>query len=308
MKENEKITVRLRENLAAGGFKSSIVSVKRLHKLKDDIENQRQLKSFSGKFFDGSLSHLKFEPPGELKTAASVIVTAAQQTKINVKFKLSGKTHPVIIPPIYSLDTDEKAFNIISQVLNDYGYKTAKAVLPEKLLAVRSGLAEYGKNNITYINGWGSFFRIRAFYSDLPCNNDDLQEFKMMDRCEKCSACIKKCPTNAILTDRFLVKAEQCLTYFNEGQEKFPEWLDPLAHNCLIGCMVCQEVCPLNRDNINKTTGGFEFSETETKLILNGTAKDRLPESTFEKLRKLWMLEDYDLLKRNLAVLINKAD
>jgi epoxyqueuosine reductase len=308
MKKNEKITHQLQENLTAGGFKSSIVSVKHLEELQEDIENQRKLKSFSRKFYDGSLSHLMFKPPEEIKTAESVIVTAAQQTKINVKFNLSGKAYPVIVPPIYSCDTDEKVFNIISRVLDNYGFEAVTAVLPEKLLAVRSGLAEYGRNNISYINGWGSFFRIKAFYSDLPCNIDAWQDLKMMDRCVNCAACMKKCPTGAIVPDRFIYFAEKCITYFNEGQDEFPEWLDSSFHNCLIGCMVCQEVCPLNKDNNDNIVDGCEFSEDETVMILNGIQKDKLPDKTFDKLQKLWLLEDYDLLKRNLGVLINKAD
>ena len=34
--------------------------------------------------------------------------------------------------------------------LDPAGYQAKKAVLPWNLLAVRSGLAQYGKNNITY--------------------------------------------------------------------------------------------------------------------------------------------------------------
>ena len=49
---------------------------------------------------------------------------------------------------------------------------------------------------------------------------------------------MNKCPTKAIRQDRFLISAEQCLTFFNEKPDDFPEWVNPVWHNCLIGCMI----------------------------------------------------------------------
>ena len=36
----------------------------------------------------------------------------------------------------------------------------ARMMLPEKLLAVCAGLARYGRNNIAYVDGWGSFVEL----------------------------------------------------------------------------------------------------------------------------------------------------
>jgi len=41
-------------------------------------------------------------------------------------------------------------------------------------------------------------------------------------------------------------------------------------------------------------------------MILKGVLKDKLPLETIEKLKKLSMLGVYDLLQRNLGVLISK--
>ena len=73
--------------------------------------------------------------------------------------------------------------------------------MPWKLLAVRSGLAQYGKNNITFIQGLGSFYRLVAFISDLPCAEDNWGEFKSLDDCRNCDACTKACPSGAIGPD-----------------------------------------------------------------------------------------------------------
>ena len=120
--------------------------------------------------------------------------------------------------------------------------------MPEKLLAVRSGLARYGKNNITYVPGMGSLHRLAVFVSDLPCVEDNWGEVKTLKTCDGCTACMDACPTGAIVSDRFLIHAERCITFHNERIEEFPEWLDSSWHNCLVGCLRCQWVCPENRD------------------------------------------------------------
>lgn len=89
---------------------------------------------------------------------------------------------------------------------------------------------------------------------------------------------------------------------------EFPEWIDPTWHNCLIGCMICQDVCPVNKDYTNWIVPRGEFSEEETLLILKGTSINKFPYETIEKLKKLYLLDSYSLLQRNLRVLISKIE
>ena len=117
---------------------------------------------------------------------------------------------------------------ILAEVLESGGYRAAKAVLPKKLLAVRSGLAAYGKNNITYVPGMGSFHGLVAVFSDLPAPEGTWRDAEMMEACHKCAACRRHCPTGAIDADRFLLRAERCLTFHNEKpvDVPFPGWID----------------------------------------------------------------------------------
>ncbi len=306
-----KVIKELHNKLANAGFKSSIVSIQQLSDLRSDLENLFEQGILAKDFYNEIVSRYddlqyNIELPESFPKAESIIITAIQQPKVSVRFKLSGKIYSVLMPPIYIHDTDEKALNIISKYLHNKGYKIEKAILPEKSLAVHCGLATYGKNNIAYIDGWGSFFRLKAFYSDIPCNSDNWQEFKMMDRCNKCTNCYRSCPTKAIKNDRFLIDASRCITYLNEGPDEFPDWIDPAWHNCIIGCMICQDVCPINKDFKYWITPGEEFSEEETQMILNGFPQKELPNEMIEKLKRLYMLDDYALLQRNLGVLINK--
>jgi epoxyqueuosine reductase len=180
--------------------------------------------------------------------------------------------------------------------------------LPLKLLAVRSGLGLYGRNNICYVPGFGSFLQLVAVYSDLPCDRDGWREAQMLERCQDCSACRLNCPTGAISSDRFLLRAERCIVFHNErkGSIPFPAWMDSSWHNCLVGCLHCQRVCPENKDFLHWIEGREEFSEEETSLLLQGAALDELPSETVGKLEKLDLIEYLDTLPRNLGVFFRK--
>jgi len=117
---------------------------------------------------------------------------------------------------------------------------------------------------------------------------------------------MNKCPTGAIREDRFLISAKKCLTFFNEKSDNFPEWINPSWHNSLIGCMKCQDVCSVNKDYTNCIVPEGEFTEEETLMILKGVSKDKFRLETIEKLKKLYMLDDYSLLPRNLGVLTSE--
>ncbi len=129
----------------------------------------------------------------------------------------------------------------------------------------------------------------------------------MLDQCQKCEACVKKCPTGAISGDRFLLYAEKCLTFHNEREAPFPEWIDPSWHNCLIGCMYCQNVCPANKPSVRRIAHVATFSDEETELILKNAPKEELNKTILGKLEATSLLDDYQLVSRNLNALLNAA-
>ena len=152
----------------------------------------------------------------------------------------------------------------------------------------------------------GSFMRLTAVYSDMPCEEDQWQEARMMERCESCDLCRKACPTGAISPDRFLLRAERCLTYHNEkkGSIPFPNWIKPSWHNCIVGCLTCQRDCPENKPYLHMVGESEEFDEEETRLILRGTPREQVPDMTMRKLRLLSLTDYCDELPRNLSVLL----
>ena len=131
----------------------------------------------------------------------------------------------------------------------------------------------------------------------------------MLRRLLPLQAEIPRLPSTTLRTgpsERFLLHAERCITFHNEkpGDIPFPAWIDPSWHNCLVGCLHCQRVCPQNREFLHWVEERVEFSQEETALLLQGVALDQLPPATAKKLEQSDMVELLDVLPRNLGVLL----
>ena len=251
--------------------------------------------------------HFYLKTNENLPEAKTIIVVAIPQPLTRLRFEWQGMTYPADIPPTYFTKADDsRAEVILKSVLETAGYKITKAHLALKTLAVRSGLARYGKNNISYVPGMGSFCQLVAFYSDCPCEKDNWQESEAMGACENCLLCLESCPTGSITVDRFLIHAENCLGSLNERESDLPYWvqLQPDWRNALIGCMRCQFVCPVDKPYLHKIVAGPSFSEQETGLILNKIPWEKLSPKTRQKLDDVYGV--YPLLARNLSALIEK--
>ena len=110
----------------------------------------------------------------------------------------------------------------------------------------------------------------------------------------------------AIGAGRFLLHAERCITFHNERQQVFPTWLNPSWHHCLVGCMVCQKVCPVDKSFRKWIVDGPAFSAQETDLIMQSASRDNLSRETAQKLDQLDMIEYLGVLGRNLHELVSK--
>lgn len=300
----EKILKSMYERLESKGCRGRIVSVKHIEDLKNELEKRYKSDLFDEEFYKKELTGFNFSISESNPEAESLIVVAVPQPIVRVIFNLDGKPFPCIVPPNYSHKTDKRAKNILESRLKPEGYHLKRARLPLKPLAVRAGLARYGRNNISYVQGMGSFLRFVAFYSDFPCLEDNWGDLKIMERCDKCTACQKVCPTEAIPKDRFLLKAKRCISFFSETQGEFPPWLEPSWHNCLVGCFLCQKACPVDKDFLGIIEEGPTFSQLETNFILQGKPKYKMPKITIDKLESLDIIEYIDVLGRNLRALI----
>jgi epoxyqueuosine reductase len=262
------------------------------HSLRSGLINDAVYKQYAA-FFDNMLTQ-------DISWAQSIIAVAVPRPVLEVVFTINGGKRSTIIPPVYEYSIDETVAALIERELKPHGYQVSSAALPRKLLAAHSGLARYGKNNITYVEGIGSFHRLIAFCTDLPPVNDRWHEPEVLDECAGCNACTKKCPTGAIDPDRFQLQAEKCLTFYNESSEAFPSWIDESWHHCLVGCIKCQHHCPVNKDVRSWTDRFAEFTDDESALLLGGVALSEMPQSLIAKFWKTDLLDDSAALARNL--------
>lgn len=289
----------------AAGYDLRIVSIARLAELEEAIKGPRRRNELDPVFYDECLSFFEFSPEGRLRDARSIIIVSVPQPKTELVFHYQGLARKIILPPTYVYAVDEEVRRMIAEALAPEGYRVERARLPVKTLAVRSGLCEYGRNNITYRAATGSFHRLVSYCSDLPGDEDGWRGPAMMELCVKCRACLRNCPTGAITEDRFLIKAHKCLTFHNERQGPFPDWIDPGIHHCIVGCMRCQDVCPANKDVCDWVEPGETFDEDETRMILRARSETDLAQPTLEKLQRLFLVEYMKQLPRNLAKLLD---
>jgi epoxyqueuosine reductase len=118
----------------------------------------------------------------------------------------------------------------------------------ERDLSTKAGLGWVGKNTNLISKELGSYL----FLGVLFCNLKLTVDRPHTDQCANCTLCLEACPTQALKP--YQIDASQCLAYHNiekrgERDSHFFKELD--SH--LIGCDICQEVCPWN----------FEIQETQ---------------------------------------------
>jgi epoxyqueuosine reductase len=296
----------LSSELEARGYRGRVVDIRHLRDLEDEIERQRREKLISEDIYKVLRSAFTFRIPDDMREAHSLIVVALPDPQAEIIFHHGKEAKKLLVPPtyLYYKDANSRAQNLLKEIVEPEEYTFALARVPEKLLAAHSGLAAYGKNNISYVESMGSYHRLVAFYSDYPSSEDSWGEPEVLETCETCPACLASCPTGAITAERFLIRAERCLTFLNEYPGVFPTWVDPSWHHCLVGCLLCQTVCPQNRGLLQTIQAKEEFSEEETDLLLRGIPSKQLPRATLTKLDRLGLHGYLDVLPRNLSQIL----
>ena len=213
------------------------------------------------------------ELPEGLPGARSIVVGALAQPLTQASLRVDGTEHVVRIPPHYaSYYKAPRHFSaLVSEALAPFGYRSAEARMPLKTLAAGSGLALFGRNNIAYVPGLGSYLSLAACATEAaPPTDAQWGGPGLLTACLRCFACARICPTGAITGETFLIRHDLCLTMINESDEPFPAWVRPEWHTCAVGCLECQRVCPQNWHLGPIVAEPVPFDETETAAILSG--------------------------------------
>ena len=292
--------------LAESGYRSRLAPIHLVEQMRQTLVDLREQGLVSEKLSQEYRLGREFSPPPEVPEPRTLVVVAYPSPAVRVRFQLASGPLEAVIPPTYiSTSGAEQALEILRSLLEPAGHSVARARVPVKLLAVRSGLAHYGRNNVAYVRNLGSLVRLDVF-----CTDADLgaQEYKtkasqLMSCCPPCRNCHHVCPTGCIPLAGTVIDAARCLTYLNEREGEWPDWLDPRAHNSLVGCMLCQELCPANRYYLRIQKVVAEFDRGETEIILENLPPEQLPERVRVKLKELDLEEYSTVLGRNLLAL-----
>ncbi len=300
------LTAALRTALTAAGFahREAPVSVAAdLEGILADLQDRGEVTETLLAEYRESLT---FSCPNGVGEVRALIVVASPSPPVKVRFHLESGPFEAVIPPTYiSNDSRERALAAMRSVLDPAGYTVARARLPLKLLAVRTGLAQYGRNNVAYVRNMGSFVRLDAFCTDAPLAVEDFKGKGSwrLSSCPPCRNCHHVCPTGCIPYDGQVIDAERCLTFYNEHEGEWPDDLDPMGHNCLVGCVLCQERCPVDRVYLRIPKVVAEFDHEETRWILCDLPAEQLPAELRAKLVAIEMDEYSTVLGRNLRAL-----
>jgi epoxyqueuosine reductase len=299
---------QLQDWAAERGFRVAWGGVRVLHEVRAELARHRTTGELDANFYTSNLDFFRYENSSErIADVKAVIVVAVPRPAHRLTFELETGPFEVTLPPTYvrySALFKEVRDDITSKIPELRGHLEV-LVAPLKSVACRLGLVTYGRNNLTYIPDWGSYFQLVGYITDEDIGIADdwrSKPLRLMPECENCGICCSVCPTGAINDERILLHAELCTTLFSEQPGDLNHGL---SFDCLFGCLECQQICPANSGLLRIESAGVTFDRRETEAILSGygaRACDNT-ESVPRKIAALGLTEEA-LIGRNLAHLI----
>lgn len=119
----------------------------------------------------------------------------------------------------------------------------ANVSYPAKEAAVRAGLGVIGKNSLLITEKYGTHVVIILLATDVPCEPSD-EPVHAASSCLNCGRCAQACPSMAI-DAQGMSHPERCMRNFMMEGVVAPEYLRARMDMRLLGCDICQQVCPM---------------------------------------------------------------
>jgi len=196
----------------------------------------------------------------------------------------------------------ERLAEFVKEMIPDFSWRSFVDTGPilERDLAAKAGIGWVGKNTCLINKESGSF----VFLSVILCNTIFTSTIPEIDRCETCNLCLEACPTNAL--DAYQLDASKCLAYHNieaRGEREQEYW--PKIGNHLVGCDICQDVCPWNH-NVESTRNEAWVETMKEANFSNIEEFLKLSKVSFKKLYKNTAISriKYEDFMRNVFLVI----
>lgn len=115
----------------------------------------------------------------------------------------------------------------------------------ERAWAHQAGLGFIGKSSMFIHRKYGTWVLLGGLVTNVEMQANTVQQASL---CGSCTRCLEACPTKAIIAPK-KVDARRCLTTWNveRPNDKNADASEMLGHKWVVGCDICQEVCPWNK-------------------------------------------------------------
>jgi hypothetical protein len=202
-------------DLARRGWQARVVPVARLEELRARVESELSSGRLAADVAARIAADFDWEPqtgasapddtvtegaaqhragPEPAPPARSVVIGAKARPVTQAALTVGGERHVVVVPPHYAgyYSEPRELVAAVAAALAPGGFAAAGFSPPLKTLAACAGLASYGRNNIAFVPGLGSYLIFGACLSDAPPPEDaPWAEPQELERCERCSACLR---------------------------------------------------------------------------------------------------------------------
>jgi len=131
-------------------------------------------------------------------------------------------------------------------MLREQGHRAKSYVdhgwMLDRAAASRAGIGWLGKNTNLLIPGTGSSVLLCEIVTSAELDQDE----PLKKSCGSCDACLRVCPTGALVAPGVLDN-RRCISFWTiEHRGAIPREMRPLIGDWIFGCDLCQEICPIN--------------------------------------------------------------
>lgn len=193
----------------------------------------------------------------------------------------------------------------ISEYCEDFSYRpfVDSAPILERPLAEKAGLGWTGKHTLLINRDGGSWF----FLGELLVNIPLPVSTPVQEECGTCVACMKICPTDAIVAP-YEVDARRCISYLTiEHKDEIPVEYRAKMGNRIYGCDDCQLICPWNKYAELSAEGDFQarqqLDSSDLLSLFNWSEEEFLNKTQGSAIRRI----GFEAWQRNIAIALGNG-